>query len=334
MPSELTRRDFLKLCGIAAAGFGFRDFPPGGDPASNRPPSFTLGRTVYSLRCYEKPSFSSKELGYYGTDSVIDIYEESAGDLNPTHNPIWLRTKKGWLHSAYVQPVENLINEPVLEFPGERMLVEVTVPFTQTWFRSDMGWKRGRRYYYSTTHWVDLAFYGVNGSIWYQVLDDRDKKHYFVEGEHLRPVTTEELTQLSPDVIDKRIEVDLGNQRIIAYEDNRPVFTSRTATGYFEGDTPIGEYRVERKQPSRHMSSDSEGNSFDLPGVPWVCYISWTGVSLHGTYWHNNYGTPLSHGCINLNPKAAKWIYRWTIPHAPLNKEHVESDYGTRVVVY
>jgi hypothetical protein len=334
MPSRLTRRDFLKLCGIAAAGFGFRDFPPGGDPASNRPPSFTLGRTVYSLRYYEEPSFSSKELGYYVTDSIVNVYEEKVGDPKPTHNPIWLRTDKGWLHSAYVQPVSNQINEPVLDVPGEGMLAEVTVPFTQSWFVTDKGWKRGRRYYYSSTFWVFLAFEGINGVIWYQVLDDRDKKPYLVQGDHLRPITTEELTQLSTNVIDKRIEVDLNRQVIIAYEDDRPVFTARTATGYFQGDTPIGEYFVERKQPSRHMSSNLEGNAFDLPGVPWVCYISWTGVSLHGTYWHNNFGTPQSHGCINLTPKAAKWIYRWTNPFVPLNKDYVESDYGTRVVVY
>jgi len=334
MPCKLTRRDFLKLCGIAAAGFGFRDFPPGGDPASKRPPSFTLGRTVYSLRYYEQPTYSSKELGYYVTDSVVSIYEERVGDPKPTHNPIWLRTEKGWLHSAYVQPVDDQINEPVLDIPNGGMLAEVTVPYSQSWFITDKGWKRGRRYYFNSTYWVVLSFPGVNGVIWYQVLDDRDNKYYLVQAEHLRPVTSEELTQLSPNIVDKRIEVDLGRQRIIAYEDNQPVFTARTATGYFKGDTPIGEFRVERKQPSRHMSSNLEGNDFDLPGVPWVCYISWTGVSLHGTYWHNNYGTPQSHGCINLTPKAAKWIYRWTNPFVPLDKDYVESDFGTRVVVY
>src|SRR4030042_5765194 len=292
MPSELTRRDFLKLCGIAAAGFGFRDFPPGGDPASKRPPSFTLGRTVYSLRYYEQPSYSSKELGYYVTDSVVNIYEEGEGNPKPTHNPIWLRTDKGWLQSAYVQPVDEKLNEPVLEIPNGGMLAEVTVPYTQSWFISDKGGKRGRRYYFGSTYWVVLAFFGVNRVIWYQVLDDRDNKIYLVQAEHLRPVTLEELTQLSPNIEDKRIEVDLSRQRVIAYENGQPVFTARTATGYFQGDTPIGEFRVERKQPSRHMSSNLEGNDFDLPGVPWVCYISWTGVSLHGTYWHNNYGTP------------------------------------------
>jgi len=332
--TNLTRREFLKLTGAAAIGFRFRDFPPGGDSTRSRPPSFTLGRTVYSLRYYEEPSFASEELGYYVTDSVVDIYEERVGDSKPSHNPIWLRTDKGWLHSAFVQPVDNRLNEPVLDIPNEGMLAEVTVPFTQAWYISEKGWKRGRRYYYASTYWVNFAFQGMNGILWYQVIDDRDQKTYVIQAEHLRPISTEELSPISPGISGKLIEVDLSRQRIIAYENNQPVFTARTATGYFEGDTPSGEFLVERKQPSRHMSSNLEGNAFDLPGVPWVCYISWTGVSLHGTYWHNNYGTPQSHGCINLTPEAAKWIYRWTEPYVPDGKVYVESDYGTRVVVF
>ena len=81
------------------------------------------------------------------------------------------------------------------------------------------------------------------------------------------------------------------------------------------------------------MASNLEGNEFDLPGVPWVCYIAWTGVSLHGTYWHNNYGTPHSYGCINLNPKAAKWLYRWTAPYVPFDEDYVETENGTPVIV-
>ncbi len=334
MSSKITRRDFLKVCGAAAIGVGFRDFPPGGDPAAKRPPSFSLGRTIYSLRYYESPSFSSRELGYYITDSVVDILEEKVGDPEPTHNPIWLLTEKGWLHSAFVQPVQNILNQPMLEIPASGMLSEVTVPYTQAWWVTDRGWKRVFRCYYSSTYWVYYAFSGVNDVIWYQFLDDRTKESYLVQGEHLRPVTAEELTPISSDIPDKHIEIDLTKQRLVAFENGRPVFSTRTATGYFEGDTPIGEFRVERKTPTRHMASDLQGNAFDLPGVPWVCYISWTGVSFHGTYWHNNYGTPQSHGCINLMPEAAKWIYRWTDPFVALVEDYVESKSGTRVIIY
>ncbi len=293
-----------------------------------------MGRTVYSMRYYERPSVYSEELGYYITDSVVKIYEERLGDPRPTTNPVWLRTDEGWLHSAYVQPVENHLNEPVMKVPYSGMLFEVTVPLTQSYYISNTTWKRGYRFYYGSTHWVHYVFTGANDVVWYQVLDDRNGGYFMVEAEHMRPITPEEITPISPGVPDKRIEVDLTKQRVVAYEGNRPVFATRTATGYFEGDTPKGEYLVERKQPSRHMASNLEGSEFDLPGVPWVCYISWTGVSLHGTYWHNNYGTPQSHGCINLSPKAALWIYRWTEPFVPIDKDYVESDQGTRVVVF
>jgi len=330
---ELSRRDFLKLGGAALASLAFRDFPPGGDPARKRPPSFTLGRTIYSLRYYEKPTYSSKEIGYYLTDTIIDILEERTGEPEPEHNPIWLRTDKGWLHSSYVQPVARKINEPVFDIPGGGMLVEVTMPYAQAWEIKESTWKKSFRCYYGSTHWAYHAFRGATGDVWYRILDDRYGGYHMVKAENMRPIRANELTQISPGVINKRLDVDLGKQRLVAYENDRPVYIARIATGYFEGDTPQGEFRVERKQPSRHMASSAEGNAFDLPGVPWVCYISWTGVSIHGTYWHNNYGTPQSHGCINLSPKAAKWIYRWTEPYVPVDDDYVETDQGTLVIV-
>ena len=334
MANKFTRRDFIKIGALAATSFAFRDFPPGGDPSRKRAPSYSLGRTVYSLRYYEKPSFSSNELGYYVTDTVVEILEEQIGDPKPAHNPVWLRTKDGWVHSAYVQPVQNQENEPIEKIPAGGRLFEVTVPFTQAWMIKDNQWKRKYRFYYSSTHWVTYAFQGVTGEYWYQVLDDRYGDIYVVKAKDLRAVLSEELTPISPNCKDKLVEIDLAKQRLIAYEDSQPVFTTRIATGYFEGDTPKGEFFVERKQSSRHMASNLQGNEFDLPGVPWVCYISWTGVSLHGTYWHHNYGTPQSHGCINLLPEAAKWVYCWTNPYVPVEKDYFESDYGTRVVVF
>ena len=121
MGSKLSRRDILKLSGLSVLGYGFRDFPPGGDPAAKRPPSFRLGRTVYSLRYYDRPSFSSNEIGYYVTDTIVNIYEERIGDPEPVHNPIWVRTDDGWLHSSYVQPVYEKFNEPVWAIPAGGM---------------------------------------------------------------------------------------------------------------------------------------------------------------------------------------------------------------------
>jgi lipoprotein-anchoring transpeptidase ErfK/SrfK len=80
-------------------------------------------------------------------------------------------------------------------------------------------------------------------------------------------------------------------------------------------------------------AGDLAASGFDLPGVPWVQYITEGGISFHGTYWHNDFGRPRSHGCINLSSSAAKWLYRWTSPEVPLKKEFVHGGRGTKVEI-
>ena len=72
-------------------------------------------------------------------------------------------------------------------------------------------------------------------------------------------------------------------------------------------------------------------NSYDLPGVPWVSYFTESGISFHGTFWHNDFGHPRSHGCVNLATAAARWIYRWTLPTVPAEEIFVFEEYGTGV---
>ena len=76
------------------------------------------------------------------------------------------------------------------------------------------------------------------------------------------------------------------------------------------------------------------GVGYDLPGVPWVSFFTSTGVSFHGTYWHNDYGKPRSHGCVNLRPQDAKFIYRWTSPVVPVDIPYLyEPGHGTNVEI-
>ena len=82
------------------------------------------------------------------------------------------------------------------------------------------------------------------------------------------------------------------------------------------------------------MAAGNLANSgYDLPGVPWVLYITESGISFHGTYWHNDFGHPRSHGCINLASHAAKWLYRWTAPVVKPDKEFVYGHTGTHVEI-
>ena len=124
-----------------------------------------------------------------------------------------------------------------------------------------------------------------------ELKDDKIKTVYYVLARHLRLIPPEELAPISPHVplSDKRIEVLLDHQAIIAYERDRPVFMSRAATGarFSSGnyETEPGRYLINRKRPSRHMAAGDRAapNSYDLPGVPWVCYFTEDGISFHGT---------------------------------------------------
>jgi lipoprotein-anchoring transpeptidase ErfK/SrfK len=78
------------------------------------------------------------------------------------------------------------------------------------------------------------------------------------------------------------------------------------STGISRYPTPPGRYRIYAKYPSVTMS----GPGYYLPGVPHTMFF-YRGYALHGTYWHNNFGRPMSHGCINLTRSDAAWLYSW-----------------------
>jgi LysM repeat protein len=102
------------------------------------------------------------------------------------------------------------------------------------------------------------------------------------------------------------IDVDLSEQRVRAYEGNTVVRTMVVSTGLARYPTPPGRFRIYAKYPSVTMS----GPGYYLTGVPHTMFF-YRGYALHGTYWHNNFGRPMSHGCINLNRTDAAWLYNW-----------------------
>lgn len=73
--------------------------------------------------------------------------------------------------------------------------------------------------------------------------------------------------------------------------------------------------------------------AYELPGVPWTSFfVPETGVAFHGTYWHTNYGMMMSHGCINMKPEEARWVFRWCTPVTD-EKTIEKTGYGTQVIV-
>lgn len=118
----------------------------------------------------------------------------------------------------------------------------------------------------------------------------------------------------------KWIDVNLSMQTLTAYEGNVAVYTARVSTGIARYPTPAGTFYIQRKYWYDDMTGGSRaaGDYYYLPNVPYCMYY-YAGYSLHGTYWHSNFGTPMSHGCTNLSIPDAAWLFNW----API---------GTRVV--
>ena len=346
--AHLSRRDFLRKSGAGLLGFFGLPFL---DPyqrfarlnSAPAPNTITVGRaTDDSVPVYDRPSFSANLKRMYFRDVIFKIDEVTIGDDEPAYNRVWYRVNsEGYAHSGKIQPVELLINQPAETIPAEGRLAEVSVPFTDVVFGLKDLSRAAYRFYYSTIHWVKGVQKTPDGESWYQVYDDKFKQLYYARARHLRLIDPAELAPLTPGpaLADQRIEVWLQDQLVLAYENDLPVMVSKAATGgrFIDGDysTPFGNYITSRKRPSRHMASEdlAASNSYDLPGVPWVCYITRSGISFHGTFWHNDFGKPRSHGCINLPSSAARWIYRWTQPAVPFHQQILEEKTGTRVIV-
>ncbi len=110
----------------------------------------------------------------------------------------------------------------------------------------------------------------------------------------------------------KLIVVSLRDQWAYAYEDGKQVWDAPVSTGRDGMETPTGTYKIYTKLRSQTMDGVDNGVPWEVPDVPHVMYFN-GGVALHGTYWHNRFGSGarLSHGCVNLPLKPAAWLYEW-----------------------
>ena len=132
-----------------------------------------------------------------------------------------------------------------------------------------------------------------------------------------RRASAEEMSDPGPgrwQTGDKEVVVSLGAQRLWAYEGEEMILTTLVSTGTAqtpEVATPIGHWRILAKLPMETMTGTIDGEPYEVDDVPYVMYFTDEGHALHGTYWHNNFGTPMSHGCVNLPMDVAEWMYRW-----------------------
>jgi hypothetical protein len=133
------------------------------------------------------------------------------------------------------------------------------------------------------------------------------------------------------------IDVDLSEQTLVAYEGSRPVFATLVSTGKEGHETPTGAYRITSKYVSTTMSDTTDGDEpYMIEDVPWTMYFN-LAIALHGAFWHSRFGRERSHGCVNLAPADARWLFWWVGPELPDEWHGVasnEDNPGTRVYVH
>ena len=353
MSPNISRRSFLKLSGLALGTLAFTPVFPKEDEWGYG----NIARiAVKEIDLYAEPRDDSSIIGKRYRDQIIHIYEEIIAPDGPAYNPLWYRVWGGFIHSAYTQKVNVNLNSPLANIPEVGQLGEISVPYTPAYtFKKTWEPWENAPLYYETTHWVTAITEGPDNEPWYQITSElTDGLIYYIPAIHLRPIPDEEISPLSPNVPDnkKRIEVSIRYQTMTAFEYDQVVYTAKISSGIpnrmeptngIPTDTPKGKWRIFSKMPNKHMGSvtgnpdSNDRHRFSLPGVPWTSFFVNTGVAFHGTYWHNNFGIQMSHGCVNLRNEDAKWLFRWANPLFQLpiqsRQDWEMTGYGTLVIV-
>ena len=109
------------------------------------------------------------------------------------------------------------------------------------------------------------------------------------------------------------VEVNVSTERLIAWEGNKPVYAIVVSTGTAHHPTITGSFAIQAKLRTARM----QGDDYDIPDVPYTMYYSGS-YAIHGAYWHNSFGTPVSHGCVNVAVNHARWLFNWASIGTPV----------------
>lgn len=337
--NNLSRREALKVAGLGIAGLSMPAFHDPMLPARTDPVS-RLGRIcAASVDVFSQPDATSSSVATLYEDSLIECHRELVGYHPYRINQRWIETPDGYIWSPNVQPVENHPNPEPLTLvetsQGPGLWAEVSVPYVDLVLDNPPArspWLQDALYprlYYSQVVWIDQLREEDDVQLWCRI---NERFGYgdilWAKAEGFRPITENELAPIAPDVEDKQVVVNLSRQSLSCFENGREVFYTRISSGarfdaqgnpVDQWSTPVGAHPIWRKIISLHMSGGTTGGGYDLPGIGWTSLFVGNGVAIHSTFWHNNYGVPMSHGCINARPQDAKWIFRWTAPHVPFD---------------
>ena len=219
------------------------------------------------------------------------------------------------------------------------------------WIQSLIQFQFPPRAYYSQVLWID-QIRQTNGFVEYRWNESPNGHGYgfgdifWADGAGLKVLTEADVAPISPEIdpAEKKIVVDITYQTLSAFEAGREVFFCRISSGAVfdpltgaisdERATPVGDLLTHWKIISLNMSGGGSAAGYSTPAVPWDTVISGEGIAIHGAFWHNDFGEKRSHGCINVKPEDAKWLFRWTTPHISLAQSEMRMslpDHGTVV---
>lgn len=337
---RLSRRGFLQAAGLAFGGLLLPVRAHSHAPRAQALPEFPqaerLGRTLGGKVAVKiRPDEESQTVKELFEDSVVVWLREGVGS-----RPLWIdqrymETPDGYIYAANVQPVRNQPNEPLRDLRGAPgMWVEVSVPYVDITLANPPGRSPWLQYtptprlYYSQIMWVDQISLDEHGGVQYR-LSDRYASfgdYFWADGRAFRPLEPDEFSPIRPEVEDKLVVVNLAGQTLSCLENGREVYFCRVSTGpkitssakpQGEWATPLGTHTIWRKLVSVHMTGGTTGGGYDLAGIGWTTLFASKGMAIHSTFWHNSYGVPTSHGCVNCKPEDARWIFRWCLPVVP-----------------
>ena len=334
---RVSRREFLKFGAVVLGSlslnpwrrlFRLPDFPE----------AERLGRVIGGkVFIKSRPDVNSEDVGVLFDDDIVPWIREVVGSRPMWYSQRYVEVPEGYIYAPNLQPVRNILNEPIEEISDpDGIWVEVTVPYVDLILENPPArspWVKNTnlpRLYYSQVMCADQIKVDDAGNTWYRVLEKYGTfgDRFWAPAEAFRVMTAEEMSPINPHVEDKSVMVDLTHQTLSCFEGDKEVFFCRVSTGdkfdaegnkVDEWSTPIGGHSIWRKLVSVHMTGGTTGGGYDIPGIGWTTLFSGNGVAVHSTFWHNSFGIPRSHGCVNARPDDAKWVFRWTLPNVPYN---------------
>jgi len=301
-------------------------------------------------------------------DTLLEWNQEVVGRvIGGLSNQKYVETPLGYVYGSVIQPTRNIPNTPITEIPAGKsgFWAEVTVPYvdlthegriSSPWLQDHILYNFPPRLYYGQVVWID-RIRSDNGFVEYRWNEDANGRGYgyggsygeyfWGDGAGFKVLYDEDVATINPDVDpeEKTMRLNLDYQTLSCYEAGREVYYCRVSTGikftidYLGEDvdysTPPGTLLTHWKIISKNMTAGEEegGSGYSTPAVPWCVYIQ-GGIAIHGAFWHNAFGEPRSHGCVNVRPEDAKWIFRWSMPYVSLDageERRSLPDHGTIV---